>query len=787
MWTLLGSSRRWPKRSAKESRLQGKAGSRGQLGNLMALDRLFDFLRGEFLGILHAHFHLAALGWVTMMIFGVSYQLIPMFTLSTLQNRRIANLQFWLLNVGTVGLFWSLFTSSRALPAFVLMVIAVIYLFAYQLYRIIERRRRPDLDWGVRYFMTAFGYLLLLTPLGLLFSFSLLSEAAFASRLAFAYGFLGLIGWVSQTIIGMLYKIVPFLVWYRCYSDKVGLEPVPSLGELCSQRLERYGYWLLNVGILGMAAGLVTGTARLIQAFGAILTLGVFIFAENILLALGRLLPRSSLRVLGRFLKRASAISLVLLALPGTSSAGSVRELGRLDEHWRIMGSIRGRYEVWNFFDPGAVPNGNNDYGFFALKARLGLQYQSRGLEAFLEGQWTHLFGLPDDANAPRPFGDLGLGATFFAHHNKQNQGRVFLKQAYLRVKDLPLSGFSAKAGRFEYSDGLEVLTGDPTLDWVKRARIGERLIGPFGWAHAGRSFDGFQVAYDVTPFNVTTLVARPTQGGFEVDGGDEISGIDLVGATITVKRSALLPGMEERLFYFFYQDRRDVPNVSNQPLPRLNQDGLYLSTIGGHLLGGYPLVPGQMDLLAWGAYQFGAWGPLDQDAFAFAIEGGYQFPKIPWKPWLRAGYFQSSGDSDQDDGRHETFFQLLPTVRIYAQFPFFNPMNLQDAFVQLLLKPHQKLSVRSDFHWLWLSETSDLWYVGSGATRKNRINGFAGRPSGGDRGLAQLLDLSIGYKATSHVSVNFYYAHAFGGSVVSNIFQGTSADFAYLELEVSF
>jgi len=50
------------------------------------------------------------------------------------------------------------------------------------------------------------------------------------------------------------------------------------------------------------------------------------------------------------------------------------------------------------------------------------------------------------------------------------------------------------------------------------------------------------------------------------------------------------------------------------------------------------------------------------------------------------------------------------------ARFPFFNPMNNEDSFGQILLQPVRGLSLRSDVHYLRLSNRRDLWYVGGGA-----------------------------------------------------------------------
>src|ERR1039458_151924 len=87
----------------------------------------------------------------------------------------------------------------------------------------------------------------------------------------------------------------------------------------------------------------------------------------------------------------------------------------------------------------------------------------------------------------------------------------------------------------------------------------------------------------------------------------------------------------------------------------------------------------------------------------AGAVEAGFQ-PAIAKavRPWLRGGYFYSSGDNNPNDGTHGTFFAILPTPRVYARFPFFNEMNNRDLFGELMLRPTKALTLRSDVHGLW-------------------------------------------------------------------------------------
>jgi hypothetical protein len=156
--------------------------------------------------------------------------------------------------------------------------------------------------------------------------------------------------------------------------------------------------------------------------------------------------------------------------------------------------------------------------------------------------------------------------------------------------------------------------------------------------------------------------------------------------------------------------------------------------------------------------------------------------------PWIRAGYYRGSGDDDPADGTHGTFVPVLTTVRQYAQFPFYNAMNTEDLFLQLLVRPIPgKLTIRTEVHRLWLTQSADLWYGGSGAGQRTRSFGFGGRPSGDSRDLANLADLSVSWDPAPRISAYLYLGHAFGGEVVKQVYGDTGGDFGYGELTFRF
>ncbi len=504
-------------------------------------------------------------------------------------------------------------------------------------------------------------------------------------------------------------------------------------------------------------------------------------------------------------LQRLWAFTIVAL-IGATRSTSAEVVLAEVSPKLSVAASLRARGEFHNFFEP--KTGENNDYAFGATVLRAGVTWKDDFFDLTVEGQSSALFELPDDAIGKPPgpgvpaTGVLGLGALYFAHNRARNDASVFLKQGFVKLKQLGIDGLSVKGGRFEFSDGAELPAGEPTLDWLKNARIQQRLIGPFGFSHVGRSFDGGTASYTTNPSwctaswwptacaaNVTLFGAIPTQGGFDLAANKEIADITLGYAAVSLVRPRFLTGAAARLFYIYYGDDRGLLKVDNRALDdrKLDRDKITVHSEGGEYLQVFPTKAGPLDALVWGVVQQGDWGLLTHHAWAWDVEAGWQPAAIPGKPWLRVGYGRTSGDGDPKDGDHDTFFQILPTGRIYSYSTFYNLLNNEDAFVQLLLRPMPGLLWRTDFHNIRLSDEHDLWYQGSGATLAHRDVGFgySGRPANGHRDVFQVIETTLSYDWSKYVSTSVYYAHLFGGPVVHAIFQGDDADFAFLEATI--
>jgi hypothetical protein len=450
---------------------------------------------------------------------------------------------------------------------------------------------------------------------------------------------------------------------------------------------------------------------------------------------------------------------------------------------WTVGGNLRVRFEDWDFFK---AQTGDNRYGFGASLLRLSIGRQFKSQDWFFELEQPWLIGLPSNAIAPAPQGQLGFGGTYFAANPGRTAG-VFLKQASVRFKGLAGDPpASIRVGRFEFGDGLEMVPDD-ALGSIIRDRVANRLIGNFGFTHVQRSLDGIHFSRSASDTNLTLLAARPTEGVFQVKGTRELNVEIVYGALVRTIRS--LGTGQGRVFGTFYRDGRDVLKTDNRPLPLRSADHkkIDITTIGGNLVNLRQAGVGKFDFLLWGTAQFGTWGELRHRANALAAEAGYLFDKSRWKPWARAGYFRGSGSGSPFDGTHRTFFQELPTPRPFARFPIYNLMNNEDLFAQLTLNPHRKWTFRTEFHRLNLANAQDLWYVGGGAFQKQTF-GYTGRPSGGQRRFADLIDLSADYQLNPKTTLTFYAAHAAGKAVLRNLFpNGPDANFTYAEVSRRF
>lgn len=247
------------------------------LGILIGLDRTRGFLGVSPLAAMFAHAHIAAVGWATMMVVGLSYRLIPMILPAAMPTGGRLALSAVLIETGLAVLVVALLGMPAIVPIGALLVVGGLGAFVAQIRTIVKRRlpRPPALprrDWSTWQTHVAFLWLLVATVLGVILSVGLGGESALT--LMWIYGVAGLVGFLAQIVTGMQGRLVPFYAWYRAFEAKKG-PPEVAANALPTPRFARPVFLFWTIGVPLLAIGLPSGSELAIRLAALSLLAGV--------------------------------------------------------------------------------------------------------------------------------------------------------------------------------------------------------------------------------------------------------------------------------------------------------------------------------------------------------------------------------------------------------------------------------------------------------------------------------------------------------------------------------
>jgi hypothetical protein len=252
------------------------------LGILLGFNKVYNVLGGEFFPNIFAHAHLAAVGWVTMMILGFEQRLLPS-SRPVEPAGRAAALRFLLFEIGLLGVVGGLLAGSRLVPFFGALILAALAAHAARPLALLVRRKVQDRAslWAT----VALLFLVLDAALGVLLAFGFPEAGSpMRIRVQWVYGYVGLLGWITLTITQLAYKLFPMFVWEERFRALFGMQPVPAMRDLYSPHLQAVSGSFLVTGIAGTAAGILAGSLPLITFFHGTVIVGAAAFVVNFFL-----------------------------------------------------------------------------------------------------------------------------------------------------------------------------------------------------------------------------------------------------------------------------------------------------------------------------------------------------------------------------------------------------------------------------------------------------------------------------------------------------------------------
>jgi hypothetical protein len=246
----------------------------GSLGFTLALDKSYDFLGGSVLTNLASHVHLAAVGWVTMVIVAVSYRMLPAFLLPKVTIPRDAIWQIYALAAAVLGLAFTLLCGLRGAPVWAILIVLALASYVDTIARMVGTRRMP-LDWTTRHALTGLGWLGVAAVLGVILSFTG-AESETGARIASGYGFAGMLGFISNFIIGMSYQLFAgFVARARAGQGWMAV----TIAELSKRRPRPFVFAAFNGGIALAVAGLLAGWVPAAVAGAAAIGVAALVYA----------------------------------------------------------------------------------------------------------------------------------------------------------------------------------------------------------------------------------------------------------------------------------------------------------------------------------------------------------------------------------------------------------------------------------------------------------------------------------------------------------------------------
>lgn len=251
------------------------------LGFFLSFNLSTGIFTFDHLSLLRVHAHIGFTGWFLMVIIGVALKLIPMFALSHDYSMLPAKIIFPLVNAGLILLIFNFPSPEATILTYtaILLIISGLLLFLFQLIIILKHRLRKVYDTGLRFSLISFSFLLLI--IGTIF-FILFRSNVQSTGIISTYGILILFGFISLLVKAQMYKIVPFLVWYKKYSSKAGIEKVPMLKDMFNDTLAYSELVIYLFGVAGILVGFLAGSKAALQGSFLMISISTILFGYNI-------------------------------------------------------------------------------------------------------------------------------------------------------------------------------------------------------------------------------------------------------------------------------------------------------------------------------------------------------------------------------------------------------------------------------------------------------------------------------------------------------------------------
>jgi len=192
--------------------------------------------------VANVHSVWAIFGFGVILIIGVAFQVLPMFYVAPKFKKFCKRRVVWLISTGLLlWLFFNIYYEQYALVAKIWIAL-FIWAFATTVWLKLNKRKRPISDVTVWYWRAASIFL----TLG---SFLWIFDEYFKNEYVVMVAILIGGGFILSIMIGMMYKIIPFLVWFHL--NGMGYMSIPTMNEMINKKSSTFQFVFFILSLVG--------------------------------------------------------------------------------------------------------------------------------------------------------------------------------------------------------------------------------------------------------------------------------------------------------------------------------------------------------------------------------------------------------------------------------------------------------------------------------------------------------------------------------------------------------
>ena len=252
-------------------------------GLLQAFNFRYSYLNNS-LDYLKFHVHTGLIGWLLLLVIGVSSILLPMFFIShRYTDKKLLKYSFYLINTGLISLwiYWQLIAVSYLLIIAWGLIITGTGFYLTYIYQSFKYKKKK-LDIMMRHSALAFVFFIIPLIFSLILVFDLQNGSKYMLNSIYIYAFGIIIGFYTNLITGISYRTLPFIIWLVKYKKFLGKKKVPKPDDLYYNNIGKLQFYIYAVMLIVLFIALYSTNTILLKIAAFLLLSSATLFNVNV-------------------------------------------------------------------------------------------------------------------------------------------------------------------------------------------------------------------------------------------------------------------------------------------------------------------------------------------------------------------------------------------------------------------------------------------------------------------------------------------------------------------------